>query len=88
MDGSKTINLSLDDLRPARQIEIVERKPDWLLLRTLPGTDAPALELKPSATLDFVENQPSLLSRVIPVFILFGGAALSSSSGSSDELNR
>jgi hypothetical protein len=74
-NGSRAIALPLTDLTPFRQVEVLEKKPDWLLLRTLPGTEAPAVELKPTAPLDFSTNQSSFLSWTVPAFTLFAGAA-------------
>ncbi len=74
--GRKTTPISLEGLVPHRQVEIVERKPDLLVIKTLPGPQVPALELKLNPPPDFSLERPPVSSRIIPAFALFSGAAL------------
>lgn len=74
--GRRTVQISLEGLVPHRQVEIVERKPDSLLIKTLPGPQIPTLELKLDPPPDFSAERPSLSSRIIPAVAFFSAAAL------------
>ena len=74
--GRKTTSIPLEGLVPHRQVEIVERKPGSLLIKTLPGPQIPTLELKLDPPPDFSAERPSFLSRIIPVVAVFSAAAL------------
>lgn len=74
--GRRTTQLSMEGLAPHRQVEIVERKPDSLLIKTLPGPQIPTLELRVDPPPDFSTERPSWVSRIVPGLALFGAAAL------------
>ena len=74
--AQRTIQISLEGLAPHRQVEIVERKPDSLLIKTLPGPQIPTLELKLEPPPDFLAERPPIASRIISVFVLLSAAAL------------
>lgn len=74
--GQKTTPISLEGLVPHRQVEIVERKPDSLLIKTLPGPQIPTLELKWDPPPNFLSERPSLSSRIFPGLALGAAAAL------------
>ncbi|HWM24595.1 MAG TPA: hypothetical protein VNP98_07205 [Chthoniobacterales bacterium] len=74
--GRRTTQLSLEGLVPHRQVEIVERKPDSLLIKTLPGPQIPTLELRLDPPPDFSAERSSWVSRIVPGLALFGAAAL------------
>jgi hypothetical protein len=74
--GRKVIHISLEQLAPHRQVEVVARTPDSLSIKTLPGTQVPTLELSMGTPLDFSTKQASLSSRILTAFGLFGAAIL------------
>jgi len=76
LSGQKRAQVSLETLMPHRQVEIVERTPDSLVFKTLPGPQIPTLELKLDPPLDFSAERPSLWARIIPGVALCAAAVL------------
>ncbi len=74
--GGGITPISLEGLVPHRQVEIVERKPDSLLIKTLQGPQIPTLELRFDSPPDFSAERPSWVSRIVPGFALGIAAAL------------
>lgn len=74
--GRRTTQLSLEGLVPHRQVEVVERKPESLLIKTLPGPQIPTLELRLDPPPDFSTEGSPWVSRIVPGLALFGAAAL------------
>lgn len=74
--AQRTTRISLEGLVPHRQVEIVERKLDSLLIKTLPGPQIPTLELKLEPPPDFSAERLPISSRIIWVFVPFSATAL------------
>ena len=71
---SQLIQIPLEQIIPHRQVEVISRTPNSLLLKTLPGNQPPTLELKWETPPDFLNGKSSTFSRILLV-IGFAGAA-------------